>query len=60
MKDEKRRMVIMSSDLPSESFKVLYERHFDMVYKICFMYLKNEADIGDANKIPDELNGKNQ
>ena len=50
----------MSSDLPSESFKVLYERHFDMVYRICYMYLKNKADTEDASKIPDELNGKNQ
>ena len=38
----------MSSNLPSDSFKALYERHFDMVYKICFMYLKNTADTEDA------------
>ena len=38
----------MSSDLPSENFKVLYERHFDMVYRICYMYLKNKADTEDA------------
>ena len=38
----------MSSNLPSDSFKALYERHFDMVYRICFMYLKNKADTEDA------------
>lgn len=38
----------MSADLPSASFKELYERHFDMVYRICYMYLKNKTDTEDA------------
>ena len=41
-------MVNMSSNLPSASFKEIYERNFDMVYRICFMYLKNKADTEDA------------
>ena len=27
---------------------LIYNRHFDMVYRVCFAYLKNQADTEDA------------
>lgn len=31
-----------------EAFRILYDRYVDMLYKICFVYLKNESDAKDA------------
>lgn len=31
-----------------EVFRFLYDRYADMVYKICFVYLKNESDAKDG------------
>ena len=33
---------------PSESIEELYRRHFDMVYRVSFSYLKNPSDTEDA------------
>lgn len=34
--------------LTDEQFELLYHRHVDMVYRVCFMLLKNTADTEDA------------
>lgn len=31
-----------------EEFRILYDRHIDMLYKICMVYLKNESDAKDG------------
>lgn len=31
-----------------ERFRILYDRHIDMLYKICMIYLKNEEDARDG------------
>jgi RNA polymerase sigma-70 factor (ECF subfamily) len=31
-----------------KEFTELYQRHVDMVYRLCYMYLKNPADAEDA------------
>ena len=28
--------------------KMIYELHFDTIYRICFLYMKNEADAADV------------
>ena len=33
---------------PSSSFEEVYERQFNMVYRVCFSYLKNKMDAEDA------------
>jgi RNA polymerase sigma-70 factor (ECF subfamily) len=35
-------------DASSVIFEVSYERYFNMVYQVCFSYLKNAADAEDA------------
>jgi RNA polymerase sigma-70 factor (ECF subfamily) len=32
----------------SEQFVALYQRHVDMVYRVCYTYLRNTADTEDA------------
>lgn len=31
-------------------FKQIYEQYFDMVYRICFLYMKNQADAQDMTQ----------
>lgn len=31
----------MTSDYSSESIRELYERNFDTLYRVCYMYMKN-------------------
>ncbi|MCL2125838.1 MAG: sigma-70 family RNA polymerase sigma factor [Oscillospiraceae bacterium] len=41
--------IMSHSDTPiSSSIENTYARHFDMVYRICYSYLKNAADAEDA------------
>ena len=32
----------------SIEIKRLYEKYFDTIYRICFLYMKNEADAADV------------
>jgi RNA polymerase sigma-70 factor (ECF subfamily) len=34
-------------DKPSPSFEDAYEKHYNMIYQVCFSYLKNAADTED-------------
>ena len=34
--------------MTKENFKDIYERHFTMVYRVCFSYMKNAPDAEDA------------
>ena len=34
-------------DRTSPTFEEIYERHFTMVYRVCFSYMKNAADTED-------------
>ena len=38
----------MTSDYSSESIRELYERNFDSLYRISYMYMKNVQDAEDA------------
>ena len=38
----------MTSDYSSESIRELYERNFDTLYRVCYMYMKNIQDTEDA------------
>ena len=38
----------MTSDYSSESIRELYERNFDTLYRVCYMYMKNTQDTEDA------------
>ncbi|HWP22532.1 MAG TPA: RNA polymerase sigma factor [Candidatus Cryosericum sp.] len=38
----------ITDESPSASFDQIYQRHVDMVYRLCFSYLKNRADTEDA------------
>ena len=38
----------MTSDYSSESIRELYERNFDTLYRVCYMYMKNIHDTEDA------------
>ena len=38
----------MTSDYSSESIRELYERNFDSLYRVCYMYMKNIHDTEDA------------
>lgn len=38
----------MTSDYSSESIRGLYERNFDTLYRLSFMYMKNVQDAEDA------------
>ena len=38
----------ISDEYPSVLFDHIYHRHVDMVYRLCFSYLKNRADTEDA------------
>lgn len=31
-------------------FKQIYEQYFDMVYRVCFLYMKNQADAQDMTQ----------
>ena len=35
---------------PKPDFETFYERHWKDVYRLCFLYLKNEADAEDATE----------
>jgi len=35
-------------DSPSPTFEEVYERRFDMLYRVCFSYMKSKADAEDA------------
>ena len=37
-----------SKNNPTSTFEEVYERRFDMVYRVCFSYMKNTADTEDA------------
>lgn len=37
-----------SSSRTDKEWEELYERHIDMVYRLCYMYLKNAPDAEDA------------
>ena len=32
----------------AQAFEEIYERHFNMIYKVCFSYMKNAAEAEDA------------
>lgn len=34
--------------MDSERIRDIYDRYFDTIYRICFLYMKNEADTLDA------------
>ena len=38
----------ITDEYPSASFDQIYHRHVDMVYRLCFSYIKNRADTEDA------------
>ena len=38
----------VSQPLNKQDFTALYERHVNMVYRLCFTYLKSRADTEDA------------
>jgi len=48
-------MIIFSlargEDVKSPTFEEIYEQRFDMVYRVCFSYMKNEADTEDVAAI---------
>jgi len=35
-------------DNPTSTFEEIYERRFDMLYRVCFSYMKNAADTEDV------------
>ena len=35
-------------DEPLESFEMTYERHIDMLYRVCFAYMKNAPETEDV------------
>jgi len=41
-------LLARGEDAPYQTFEEIYERHFTMVYRVCFSYLKNQADAEDA------------
>jgi len=41
-------LLARGKDNPSTTFEDVYERQFDMVYRVCFSYIKNAADAEDA------------
>ena len=40
----------MTRDLPprGKDLEAIYERRFDMVYRVCFLYMRNQSDTEDA------------
>ena len=40
----------MTRDLPprGKNSEAIYERRFDMVYRVCFLYMRNKSDTEDA------------
>lgn len=38
----------MTSDYSSDSIRELYERNFDTLYRVCYMYMRNVQDSEDA------------
>ena len=38
----------MVPDYSSDSVREMYERNFDTLYRICYLYMKNVQDTEDA------------
>lgn len=38
----------MITELPASCFEEVYERHVDMLYRVCFSYMKNREDTEDV------------
>jgi len=41
-------LLARGKDNPSSTFEEIYERRFDMLYRVCFSYMKNVADTEDV------------
>jgi RNA polymerase sigma-70 factor (ECF subfamily) len=44
----KKTLPARAGEVPSQHIEEIYRRHFDMVYRIGFSYLKNPSDTEDA------------
>lgn len=50
METEEREVNSLTRDLPpqSKNTEEIYERRFDMVYRVCFLFMRNKSDTEDA------------
>jgi len=44
----RKSLLARGEDSSSQSFEEAYDRHFQMVYRVCFSYMRNTADTEDV------------